>query len=37
MLRCDLERCLEADRLDFVMPVERREGLLVMKATEAPA
>ena len=27
----DLERCVEVDRFDFAMLVERREGLLVMK------
>jgi 2-phosphosulfolactate phosphatase len=28
----DLERCAEIDRFNFAMPVERRDGLLVMKA-----
>jgi 2-phosphosulfolactate phosphatase len=31
----DLERCLEVDRFDFAMRVERREGLLVMEAIGA--
>lgn len=30
----DLERCTEVDRFNFAMPVERREGLLVMRAVE---
>jgi 2-phosphosulfolactate phosphatase len=36
-LRHDLACCLELDRFDFAMRVERREGLLVMRPVAAPA
>ena len=32
--RSDLECCVEVDRFDFAMPVERRDGLLVMTAVK---
>jgi 2-phosphosulfolactate phosphatase len=32
----DLEACTGVDRFDFAMPVERRDGLLVMRASAEP-
>ncbi len=33
----DLELCVDVDRFDFALVVERRDGLLVMRAEAAPA
>jgi len=35
-LEADLNCCLELDRFDFVMRVERHDGLWVMKAMTEP-
>jgi hypothetical protein len=33
----DLDLCVDVDRFDFALVVERRAGLLVMRAVPAPA